>query len=320
MRFRLLLVALLAGFAGTTAAQPYPTRPIRIVVPQEAAGTVDLVTRYIANRLEKIMGAAVVVENRSGASGAIGTELVARAAPDGYTLLAASTNTHAMAPHIRAAATYDPLRDFVPVVAISYSTALFVVAKALQVRSLRELVAYSLAHPGTVNYGSAGVGSSNHLMTELFKAQSGADLVHIPYRGNLQSNAALLAGDVAVVLTTVSTALPLVQSGNAVALAVIGDRRLDALPDVPTMREAGFPALDIRLWTALMAPEGTPRDIVDLLNRNVNRILREPDTMQWFADRSLAVMGGTPAAFAATLRADHAVWGALVRDAGIKPE
>ena len=320
VRLFTFLLALLSLLPGRAIAEIYPARPIRLIVPQEAGGSVDTVSRYIAARLATELRTSVVVENRSGASGTIGTEQVARAAPDGYMLLVASTNTHAMAPHVVPSIAYDSLRDFVPVVLISYSTSMMVVAKSVPVRSLSELAAYSRAHPGTINYGSAGVGSSNHLMVELYKSLSGADIVHIPYRGSAQNVTALAAGEVGFIVNSVSSMLPVVQAGKATALAVTGDRRLDALPDVPTVTEAGYPALNVKLWSGLMAPVGTPPEVIETINRQVNAILREPESAQWFAARRHFVLGGTSAEFAATLRADYARWADLVRDARIRSE
>ena len=256
-KIRLVLaLALLAVASNASAVDAYPAAPIRIIVPQEPGGTVDTVTRYFANRLEATIGSAVVVENRSGASGAIGAEFVARAAPDGYALLAASTNTQAMVPHVLRSVRYDPLRDFVPVVNIASTTTVVLVAPTLPVRSLNEL-------------------------------------------------AALLAGDVSVLVLTSASALPYVQSGKANALAVSRGQRLAAFHRVPTTAEAGFPAFDVRLWVGLLAPARTPPDVVAWLNREVIRLLREPEVAQWLAASLHQPVGGTPPGFAATLRADH---------------
>jgi tripartite-type tricarboxylate transporter receptor subunit TctC len=321
MNIRLVLaIALLAVGSNAAAAEAFPARPIRIIVPQEPGGTVDTVTRYFADRLEATIESVVVIENRSGAGGAIGAELVARAAPDGYTLLAASTNTQAMVPHVLRSVRYDALRDFVPVVNIADATTVVVVAPTVPVRSLSELAAYSKLHPGALNYGSAGLGSSNHLMAELFQSLSGADLVHIPYRGIAQAIAALLAGDVSVLMLTTSTALPYVQAGRAIALAVSGSQRLAAFPGVPTTAEAGFPAFDVRLWVGLMAPAGTPPDVIAYLNREANRALRQPAVAQWLVAKLHQPVGGTPSEFAATVRADHARWAEVVASAKISPQ
>ena len=312
-----IAIACLAIASSVAAAEGYPASPIRIVVPQEPGGTVDSVTRFVAGRLEASIGSPVVVENRSGAGGAIGAEYVARAVPDGYTLLAVSTNTQAMTPNVLRSLRYDPIGDFVPVVNMADATTVVIVSPALPVTSLVELAAHSKAHPGTLNYGSAGLGSSNHLMTEQFKSLSGADLTHIPYRGIAQAVQALLAGDVVMLALTTATAAPYVQSGKAKALAVSGGRRLAIFPGVPTTAEAGFPAFDVRLWVGLMAPAGTPPDLVAYLNREGNRILRQPVTSQWLVDNLHQRIGGSPSDFASTLRADHAHWAAVVTRARI---
>ena len=317
---RLLALACLAFATGAAAAEGYPASPIRIVVPQEPGGTVDSVTRFVAKRLEMSIGAPVLVENRSGAGGAIGAEYVARAAPDGYTLLAASTNTQAMTPNVMRFLRYDPIGDFVPIVNMADATTVVIVPATLPVSSLVELAAYSKAHPGTLNYGSAGLGSSNHLMTEQWKSLSGADLTHIPYRGIAQAVQALLAGDVSMLALTTATAAPQVQGGRAKALAVSGGRRLALFPGVPTTAEAGFPVFDVRLWVGLMAPAGTPPDVVTYLNREVNRVLRQPESTQWLVENLHQRVGGTPSDFAATLQADHAHWAAVVTRAGNAPQ
>jgi tripartite-type tricarboxylate transporter receptor subunit TctC len=314
---RVLAIAGLAFASSVVAAEGYPALPIRVIVPQEPGGTVDSVMRFIANRLEASIGSPVVVENRSGAGGAMGAEYVARATSDGYTLLAASTNTQAMTPNVLRSLRYDPIGDFVPVVNMADATTVVIVSPMLPVNSLAELAAYSKAYPGTLNYGSAGLGSSNHLMAEQWKSLSGADLTHIPYRGVAQAVQALLAGDVSMLALTTATAAPYVQSGKAKALAVSGGRRLAMFPGVPTTAEAGFPVFDVRLWVGLMAPVGTPTEVVAYLNREVNRVLRHAEVSQWLAEHLHQRVGGTPADFAATLRADHARWASVVASAGI---
>jgi tripartite-type tricarboxylate transporter receptor subunit TctC len=248
-RSRRTAVALLCGGAmwlvGSAAADvAYPNRPIRVIVPQAPGGTVDLL-RVFAERTEATLGVAVVVDDRPGANGIIGNELAKRAAPDGYTLLAASTSTHAITPQVAANLPYDPLRDFVPVVNIAYQTKVVLVSNALGVGTVGELAALARSRPGHLNYASAGQGSSSHLDTEQLAALLGIELVHIPYRGSTQTVAALIANEVQVLLASVSAAQAAVAAGRVRALAVMAEERSPLLPNVPTMVEAGLPDLDV---------------------------------------------------------------------------
>ncbi len=312
----------LAGAGMRAAAAPsYPSRVVRLVVPQAVGGSNDLLARLVADHLEPLLGVAVVVDNRAGASGAIGCEAVARAAPDGYTLLAASSNTHAMAPHVVERLPYDPLRDFAPIVNLASTVKLLLVAAALPPRTLGEFVAYARARPGELNYASAGVGSSQHLDTELFKGIARVDLVHVPYRGSIQGLVALRTGEVQVALNSVGAALPYLRGGEVRALAVFGGSRSPLLPDVPTASEAGLDGLDrvdLRTWTGLAAPAGTRAEVVDRLNRDANRVLAQPAVADWLRSRGLEPIGGTAEAFARQMRTDYEAWARLVRQIGLR--
>ena len=320
VRGLLRLGPLTLGLAPLTArAQPaWPARPLRLVVPQSAGGAVDLVSRVMAERLEPGLGVTVVVENKPGASGVIGVEAVKRAAPDGYTLLMASSNTHTMLPHLIDPLPYDPFRDFAPVANFSYTTKMIVVSNALNATTLAELVGVARDRPGVLNYGSAGIGSSNHLDTEMFARAAGIRLVHVPYRGSAQGLNALVAGEIQVLLVSVTSALPLVRAGRVRAIAVFSDRRAPRLPEVPTVAEGGYPDLDVRTWMGVVVPAATPGVIVDRLNREINRLLATPAMREWLADQGLEAASGTPGGFAATLRADFAKWGAVVRELGLR--
>lgn len=322
----LAVAVLLCGSAcppaegATPAAPAYPNRSIRVIAPLAPGGTVDLLTRVLGERLEAMLGVAVVVENKSGGNGIIGTEFVKRAPPDGYTLLAASTSTHAMTPHVVASLPYDPLQDFVPVINLVYQTKVVLVSSALGVTTLDELMALARSRPGQLNYASVGVGSSSHLDTEQLAALTGIELVHIPYRGSAQNIAALIANEVQVLLASVTAAQPALVSGRARALAVIADKRSPLLPEVPTLFEAGLPRLDVQTWIGVLAPAGTPPPVVDHLNQALNRVLRSPDTRAWMEKQGLEPIGGSPAAFGAEIRIDFDKWGKITRGLGIRPQ
>jgi tripartite-type tricarboxylate transporter receptor subunit TctC len=299
---------------------PYPARAIRIVVPQTAGGAVDVVTRVLADRMSDMLGRTVVVENKPGANGIIGTEAVREAPPDGYTLLAASSSTHAMAPHLTAHIPYDALRDFAPIVNIAYTTKVVMVNVDLPVRTLAEFIAYAQARPGVLNYGSTGVGSSTHLDAEQFSARAGIRLVHVPYRGAPQSNQALVNNEVQLLIGSITTAQGLLQARKVRALAVVSDHRSQLLPDVPTADEAGLPDFHVETWIGLVAPSGTPQAIVEKLNRAVNDALRDPSLQQWMSDHGLDVVGGSAPEFEDRIRDDYAMWGQVVHRLGLQPE
>ena len=314
-------VAVLSILVGTEAmAEPYPSRPIRIIVPQAPGGTVDLTARLFAEQLRTALNATIVVENKPGASGAIGCDFVAHAAPDGYTLLAASTNTHTMLPHVQAGVQFDALHDFAPIANLVYTTNIVAVTPSLPVHTLTELIAYARAHPGKLNYATTGIGSSNHISTEYFKSLAQIDMVHIPYRGPVQNIEALVTGEVQVSLVSVGASLGQLRAGQLRALAVMSDVRSPLLPDVPTTAEAGLPDLKVRFWVGLVAPAGTPPEIINRLNAALRRSLDAPDVREWIASRGLEAVGGSPAEFADEIRAEYAQWGALLNRIGLKPE
>jgi tripartite-type tricarboxylate transporter receptor subunit TctC len=311
------VAAVLLLTAAGMDAERYPARPIRLIVPQAPGGTVDLTARLFADKLSSALDATIVVENRSGASGAIGCDLAARAAPDGYTLLAASTNTHTMLPHVQAGIPYDALRDFAPVANLVYTTSIVAVNPSLPVHTLTELIAYARANPGRLNYASTGVGSSNHIDTELFESLARIQLVHIPYRGATQAVEALVTGEVQVELVAIGTSLGQVRAGQIRPLAVLSDRRSSLLADVPTAAEAGMPELKVRFWVGLVAPAGTPPNAIRVLNAALQRSLEAPDVREWIANRGLEPIGGSASDFAARIRADYARWGDEIRRIGL---
>jgi tripartite-type tricarboxylate transporter receptor subunit TctC len=324
-RLRLAAVVLLCAgslWSATAATSEvvYPVRPMRVIVPQAAGGTVDLLTRMLAERMEAALSVAVVVDDRPGANGIIGTELAKRAAPDGYTLLAASTSTHAMTPHVALGLPYDSLRDLMPVVNLAYQTKVVLASSALEITTLGELVAFARKRPGQLNYASAGMGSSSHLDTEQLMALTGIELVHIPYRGSTQTVAALIANEVQVLLASVGAAQAAIRAGRVRALAVMADKRSSLLPDVPTIQEAGLPRLDVQTWIGFVVPAGTSPAIVERLNSTLNRILGDADIRRWMEQQGLEPIGGTSAAFDAEIRSDFEKWGQVTRRLRIRPQ
>lgn len=312
--------AALALATGALHAQDYPARPIRIIVPTAPSGAIDMTARLLAERVGSVLQASVVVENKPGASGLIANDYVARAPPDGYTLLLASSATHVITAYTMAKLPYDPQRDFVPVINVAYATSVVVVSTKVSVSTLRELVDYARGRPNQLHYASSGVGSANHVDTEAFAALTGIELTHVPYRGTADGYRALLADEVQLMFGAVTSALPHVQAGRVRALAVLTDKRSPVFPDVPTLAEAGLRNIDVRKWLGLVAPAGTPPAIVDRVNQALNGILREPPVRAWMDRQGLEVAGGTPDDFERVLHADFLKWGETVRKLRIRAE
>ncbi len=303
---------------GTDAnTQAYPARLIRIVVPTGAGGITDILARYIGQKLSESVGQPVVIENRPGAGGTIGTLAVAKAAPDGYTLLWVFPS-HPVSPTLYPKLPYDPVKDLVPITRVSNVELVLVVNNAVRAKSVAELVALDQANPGSMNYGAVGEGSLGHLAAVVFNRMTGSKFVHVPYRGAPQVEAALLANDVQIFFDVPITAGPQVKAGKVRALAVTSSRRIAMLPDVPTLAEAGVPGYDVTSWNGILAPAGTPREIVRKVNDEVVRILRRADVKEWLAARAIEAVGSSPEEFGATIEADIAKWAKVIADAGMK--
>ena len=302
------------------SAQPYPTKPIRLVIPQAVAGTTDTIARAIAEKLGPALGTQVVAENRPGAGGNIGTEIVAKASPDGYTLVAATSGTHTINPHLYENLPFDPIKDFAPVALAGFTTNILIVRSDFRAKTLQELIDYAKANPGKLNYGSAGVGSSPHLAAEMFKSLTGTDIVHIPYKGSSPAVAAVLGGQVDLMFTGLTSAAAHVQSGRFRVLSVNSGRRSSELPNVPTAAEAGLPGLDLSFWIGILAPAGTPQPILNRLTAETIKVLQQPDIRQRLTAQGVDVVAEGPEAFAAVIRDDLARWRDVVKKAGIKPE
>ena len=317
---RLVLILAVACAAPNAFAQAYPVKPVRLIVPFAAGGGTDIVARTVGAKLGERLGQTVVVDNRAGASGAIGTELVARSPADGYTLLMGSSGPIAINPALHTKLPYDPLRDFVPVALITTMPFLTVVHPSLPVRSIKELIALAKVRPGQLNYASPGSGSSTHLATELFKAMAGVQIVHVPYKGVAPAATDLVSGQVQMLTGDLNTLMPHVKSGKMRPLAVTGGMRSALLPDMPTMAEAGVAGYEASGWFGMLAPAGTPRDIVRRLNGEIVKALQSDELRKRLAGLGGEVAGGTPEAFAQHLRWEIDKWGKLIRAIGLKPE
>ena len=312
--------ALCAVFAAAARADPYPSRPIHIGGPTAPGGAGDLRARELAERLGAALGDSIIVENRPGGSGVIGNDAVAHAPPDGYTLLLATSATQMIAAQLIPKLPYDPVRDFVPIINVAYATSVIVVNTTLPVRTLGEFVAYARQRPEKLNYASSGVGSANHLDTEVFAALAGIRLTHIPYKGTADGYRALLADEVQLMFGAVTSAQPYVRAGKLRALAVLTERRSPLLPEVPTIAEAGLRSVDVRKRLGLLAPAGTPPEIVARLNQTMDAILHQPSTRAWMEREGFEIAGGSPQAFARIMQADEFKWHATVQNFGLRPE
>jgi tripartite-type tricarboxylate transporter receptor subunit TctC len=310
--------SLLTGLpTGTARAQDYPNRPVKVIVPTPPGGPVDVVARITANYLQNTLGQGFVVENRAGAGNTIGSKDAAEATPDGYTLLFSSASGLVIAPLLHPDAGYDPVKSYDPIGLIAGSTLILVVNPSVPARSVQELVAYAKANPGKVNFSSGGIGVLPHLVGEMFKAQAGIDIVHVPYKGGGPSITDLVAGNVQMTFEGTGVLLPLIQAGKLRALAVTTPKRIPELPDVPTMVESGFPNFVSTSWTGLLAPTHTPEAIITKLNTAINAALKTTDFTKALANLSNEPLGGTPQDFTATIKADLAKWSPIIKSLGL---
>lgn len=320
---RLLIAVFLTLGIGATqfaAAQAYPVKSIRIVVPFPAGGNADILARIYAQKLSDGFGQSVVVENRAGAAGIIGTQLVAKSPADGYTLLFGTTGTHTTNPAVYAKLPYDPLKDFAPVSNFADSPFLLVVHPSVPAASLKELIALAKARPGQLDYASFGIGSSAHLAGEMLRTMARINIVHIAYKGGPPALNDLLGGHVAFMFNSLPIVIPQVKSGRLRALALAAKRRSPNLPDMPTFAEAGVPNFEAGSWYGVMAPAGTPRDVITKLHAATVRILGLPEVKQRLATEGVDPIGNTPAEFADQINRDMARWAKVAKDAGIQPQ
>jgi tripartite-type tricarboxylate transporter receptor subunit TctC len=315
----LLAVALAAGtFAAT--AQDYPVKPVRLVVPQAAGGSTDILSRLVGQKIGDALGQQLVVENKAGANGIIGTEIVAKAAPDGYTLLAGGTGTMAINQSLYTKLPFDAAKQLVPVALIAYSTSVLVVHPSVPARNIAELIALVKSKPGELRYASAGAGSSPHLSAEMFKYMTGADIMHIPYKGSTPGVIATMAGETSLMFTGIASAIGLLKDGRLRALSVNGPKRSQSLPEVPTATESGLPGYEVDFWIGIFAPTGTPRPIIARLNAETNRAIVSPDLKDKFLAIGADALGGTPEQLGAILRSDTERWSKAIKATGLKVE
>ncbi len=304
--------------AAPFAAEPYPAKPVRIVVPFAAGGSTDILARAIALRLNEAMRSPVIVENRPGGAAVVGADHVAKAAPDGYTLLMGTNTTHAVAPHLYRKLPYDPLRDFIPISEIAYNPQFLDVHPSLPARSVQELIALARARPGELNFGSAGQGTTAHMAMELFRAMARIDMVHVPYKGTGPALNDLIGGHLSLMFDVVLTTLPHMKSGKVRVLGVSSRERAQVAPEVPTIAESGLPGYEALVWFGLFAPAGTPEPVVARLSQAVESIVRHPQLRETFALQGLTPVGSSSADFAMHVRKEYELWGKVIRDAGIR--
>jgi tripartite-type tricarboxylate transporter receptor subunit TctC len=318
-KFDTCLLALVAMIAITlpAAAQEYPSRNVRIIVPFGPGGPADIYARFLGQHLSEALKQPFVIENRPGAGAVIGTDEVAKSAPDGHTLLMMS-NTHTTNETLIPNKPYQLMRDLAPVAPVNYSDLVMVVHPSLPVKDLKELIALAKAKPGGLNYASSGPGTPYHMAGELFKAMSSTDIVHVPHRASGEARNSVMGGHVQMMLDAISTMAPTIQGGQVKALGVTGKKRSSILPDVPTIDEAGVPGYEATIWLGLMAPKGTPQPIVDKLNAEITRVLNRPDVKDAWAKQGVEAMIMTPAEFDRYLRDDIDKWASVVKVSGAK--
>jgi len=314
--------ALLALFgSGAGHAQPtYPNHPARLVVTVPPGGAADFVARIMAQKLGDALGQTFVVDNRGGGGGVIASEIVARAAPDGYTLLQGSITTHGIGPHVYSKLPYDPVKDFVPVCLFATMPMIMVVNSQVPAKSVAEVIALAKAKPGSISFASSGSGGAPHLVGELFKTVTGAPIQHVPYKGSAPGAADVAGGQVQLMFDALTPQQPHINSGRVRVLAAINPTRMKPFPNVPTMTELGFPQVAASIWYGMMAPAGTPKDIITKLNAESNRILATQDVKDRMAATGIDAAGGTPEQFAKFIREELAKWGPVVKAAGAKAD
>jgi tripartite-type tricarboxylate transporter receptor subunit TctC len=314
----LMLVSGMASVAWSeSTAERYPSRPIRLVQPFPPGGGADVAARFVAQRVSERLGQSIVVDNRGGAGGAIGTEIAAQSAPDGYTLLMATASTVVINPLVNKVR-FDPIRDFDPVVHVSTVPLILVVHPSVPAKSVRELIDLARAQPGKINFASSGEGTISHLAGELFKLLTGTDMVHVPYRGGGPARTALIAGEVQVNFANMLASAGDVRAGRLRALAVSTAKRTEGMPEVPTLQEAGVPRYEVLQWSGILAPRGTPQARIELINREVNRVLETPKAREFFLAGGSEPGGGSPQAFGALIRSDIARWSEVIRQAKVR--
>jgi len=308
-------LALALGASAGASGQAYPTKAVKIIVPYSAGGPADIYARFIGDRLQKSMGHPFVIENRPGAGAIIGTDAVAKSAPDGYTLLMMS-NTHTVNESLFTKKPYSLLRDLAPIAPVNYSDLILVVHPSVPANNLKELIALAKAKPGALNYASSGPGTPYHMAGELFKAMAGIDVVHVPHKGSAEARTSVLAGNVQMMFDAITTMAPLVQAGKVRAIATSGKTRSPITPNVPTLNEAGLPGYDAVIWLGVMAPAGTPKVIIDTLNADIRKIAGSPDVKEAWAKQGAVPMQMSSEEFGKFMEQDIQKWAKVVKVSG----
>jgi len=312
------LITLTAALAGavSVSAQPYPSRPVRFIVPFPPGGATDIIAREIAQKLGEGFRQQVVVDNRGGGGQKIGTDLVAKSTPNGYTILLCSVS-HAINPGLYPKLPYDSIHDFAPIALVASTSLALVVHPSLAANSVKELIALATVRPGKLNYGSSGNGTGGHLASELFKTMTGIGMTHIPYKGGGPAYVDLIAGQIDLMITSPAPMVPLVKAGKLRALATTGSRRSSSMPDVPTIAEAGVAGFEAISWYGILAPAGTSREIVARLQAEIAKALQLAEVRERFSGQGLEIIGGTPAEFSAYLKVELAKWSRVIKLANI---
>ena len=314
------LGAVLLMAAALTHAQSFPVKPVRVITPFTAGSAIDTLARVVGQKLGDTWGQQVVIDNRIGANGIIGTEAAAKAPPDGYTVYLGNISTLAVNPHLYLKLPYDALRDFAPVTLAATIPVVLVVHPSLPVKSVRELIPLAKAHPGQLNYASGGTGSAQHLPMEMLRVETGINIVHVPYKGLGPAFSDVLGGQVPMMFTGVSNVVPYMKTGRLRVLAIGSPKRSATLPEVPIVAEAGVPGFDFDSWTGYLVPVGTPRELIVKLHADITRTLAAPEVRDKLVTLGFDLVGGTPEAFATLIRNDIARFGKLIKAAGIKAE
>ena len=320
MRPQLLIALLVTAAASLAHAQNYPTRPIRFIVPFPPGGGNDVMARVIGQKLTDAFGQQVVIDNRGGAAGNIGTEIAARAAPDGYTLFLGGVGSHGTNPALQAKLPYDPVKDFAPVSQIASASLVVVANNALPAKSISDLVKLAQSRPGQVNYASSGTGSIAHLSVELFNAMAKIKLQHVPYKGTGPALTDLLSRQVQLLFNSALSMLPQIRANRVRALAVTSATRITPLPDVPTIAESGVPGYNVTSWYGVLAPARTPRAIIDKLNAEIAKAVRAPELRERLLSEGAIPVGNSPEQFAAFINSELQRWANVIQDAGIRVE
>ncbi|MBV9834114.1 MAG: tripartite tricarboxylate transporter substrate binding protein [Alphaproteobacteria bacterium] len=319
-RVALALALALSSLAMPAWAQDYPTRPIKLVVPYAPGGGADAVARIVAKRASESLGQPIVIENRGGAGSILGTDMVAKAAPDGYTLLLGQSGPISINPAVYKSLPYDPVKDFVPITMTTAYPYILVIHPDTPAKTLQEFVALAKGKPGAMNYGTTGVGAANHLVAELFNSKAGLKMTHIPYRGTALAVGDLVAGQLSMVFGDPISVLPHIRSGKLRALAVTSLDRSSVAPDVPTVAESGYAGFEALAWHGILAPTGTPPAIIKKLNEHIVKALADAETSKLLTNQAMQTVGNTPEAFAAFIQKDIAIWKAVAASANVTVE